>query len=439
MWRRGAGDADRTVLRGSVPTGRGWCSRASTSAPTCRSPRAGRWRCIWCRTGRWPDLAGLTGAERDELAELYPDCWAASTRSTAAPLPTSPPGTRPPWIRRCAESGYLHLQLTSPRRAADKLKYLAGSEAAMGAFINDTLPNRSPRRCARRPGTAVPDGTCADAPIAVAGTATRRPRRHRGSLRLSVRPRARGRVGGTRTGEPDRRAHRLQRRLCAAVCHRPHNHGGARRPRRPHRSACLRVGPGPSPWKSIWTACDRAARPAGRRIRWAWPGRWSRAGMRCPDSTCWWTPTCRSAPGCRPPPRWNAPSRWPWQPSSPERGPGRRAGQADAGRRRTPRRERHRRRPHRHHGPVRVAVWRGRIAPSSWTAATKRSQLVPLGWTAPGWSAWSSTPRFRTPMPPAATPAAAPPATRAAGSWASPPLRDVPPPTAARPRACSTT
>jgi UDPglucose--hexose-1-phosphate uridylyltransferase len=34
----------------------------------------------------------------------------------------------------------LHLQLTSPRRAADKLKYLAGSEAAMGAFINDTTP-----------------------------------------------------------------------------------------------------------------------------------------------------------------------------------------------------------------------------------------------------------------------------------------------------------
>ena len=29
------------------------------------------------------------------------------------------------------------LQLTSPRRAADKLKFLAGSEAAMGAWIGD--------------------------------------------------------------------------------------------------------------------------------------------------------------------------------------------------------------------------------------------------------------------------------------------------------------
>jgi UDPglucose--hexose-1-phosphate uridylyltransferase len=36
----------------------------------------------------------------------------------------------------------LHLELTSPRRAADKLKYLAGSEAAMGAWIGDVVPER---------------------------------------------------------------------------------------------------------------------------------------------------------------------------------------------------------------------------------------------------------------------------------------------------------
>ena len=34
----------------------------------------------------------------------------------------------------------LMLQLTSPRRAADKLKFLAGSEAAMGAWIGDVPP-----------------------------------------------------------------------------------------------------------------------------------------------------------------------------------------------------------------------------------------------------------------------------------------------------------
>ena len=77
------------------------------------------------------------------------------TRRTRVPLPaaaarhrrdlrqppprTSRRGTR----RRCtadATTFRLHLQLTSPRRAADKLKYLAGSEAAMGAWVGDVPP-----------------------------------------------------------------------------------------------------------------------------------------------------------------------------------------------------------------------------------------------------------------------------------------------------------
>jgi UDPglucose--hexose-1-phosphate uridylyltransferase len=32
------------------------------------------------------------------------------------------------------------LQLTSPRRAENRLKYLAGSESAMGAWIGDVVP-----------------------------------------------------------------------------------------------------------------------------------------------------------------------------------------------------------------------------------------------------------------------------------------------------------
>jgi UDPglucose--hexose-1-phosphate uridylyltransferase len=38
------------------------------------------------------------------------------------------------------------LQLTSPRREEDKLKYLAGSEAAMGAFIADIPPETAAAR-----------------------------------------------------------------------------------------------------------------------------------------------------------------------------------------------------------------------------------------------------------------------------------------------------
>jgi UDPglucose--hexose-1-phosphate uridylyltransferase len=37
----------------------------------------------------------------------------------------------------------LMLQITSPRRAADKLKFLAGSEAAMGAWIGDVPPEKA--------------------------------------------------------------------------------------------------------------------------------------------------------------------------------------------------------------------------------------------------------------------------------------------------------
>ncbi|MCU1558239.1 MAG: galactose-phosphate uridylyltransferase, partial [Microbacteriaceae bacterium] len=37
----------------------------------------------------------------------------------------------------------LMLQVTSPRRAASKLKFLAGSEAAMGAWIGDVTPEQS--------------------------------------------------------------------------------------------------------------------------------------------------------------------------------------------------------------------------------------------------------------------------------------------------------
>lgn len=48
---------------------------------------------------------------------------------------------------------YLHLQLFSIRRAPEKLKYLAGSESAMGAFVNDIAPEWAARMLREaRPG-----------------------------------------------------------------------------------------------------------------------------------------------------------------------------------------------------------------------------------------------------------------------------------------------
>ncbi|MFK0003263.1 galactose-1-phosphate uridylyltransferase [Paenarthrobacter sp. NPDC090522] len=87
-----------------------------------------------------PDLAALTGEERDELAHVYLDLLKRLDALYPTPMPYISAWHQAPLDSSLRPAGQLHLQLTSPRRAADKLKYLAGSEAAMGAFINDTTP-----------------------------------------------------------------------------------------------------------------------------------------------------------------------------------------------------------------------------------------------------------------------------------------------------------
>jgi UDPglucose--hexose-1-phosphate uridylyltransferase len=87
-----------------------------------------------------PDLAALDGEEKDELAEVYLNLLKRVDALYPTPTPYISAWHQAPLDDVLRPAGYLHLQLTSPRRAADKLKYLAGSEAAMGAFINDTTP-----------------------------------------------------------------------------------------------------------------------------------------------------------------------------------------------------------------------------------------------------------------------------------------------------------
>ncbi|MDM7991558.1 galactose-1-phosphate uridylyltransferase [Arthrobacter sp. zg-Y877] len=86
------------------------------------------------------DLAALTGEERDELTTVYLDLLGRIDALYPTPTPYIAAWQQAPVDPVLRPAGYLHLQLTSPRRAADKLKFLAGSEAAMGAFINDTTP-----------------------------------------------------------------------------------------------------------------------------------------------------------------------------------------------------------------------------------------------------------------------------------------------------------
>lgn len=93
-----------------------------------------------------PDLAALTAAEEDELVEVYPDLLRRldrfhSTDGNPVPLPYIA-AWHPAPVGAGRELVRLQLQMTSVLRAPGLLKYLAGSESAMGAFINDTTPER---------------------------------------------------------------------------------------------------------------------------------------------------------------------------------------------------------------------------------------------------------------------------------------------------------
>lgn len=85
-----------------------------------------------------PDLAHTTLAERDELAHLHPRLLRALDALYDSPTPYISAWHQAPLNQ--GDGIRLMLQVTSPRRGADKMKYLAGSEAAMGAWVGDLVP-----------------------------------------------------------------------------------------------------------------------------------------------------------------------------------------------------------------------------------------------------------------------------------------------------------
>ena len=86
-----------------------------------------------------PDLPALTDAERDDLAGAYRSLLRTLDGLYDAPLPYIAAWHQAP-ARVDRELAHLHLELFSVKRAAHKLKYLAGSESGMGAWINDVTP-----------------------------------------------------------------------------------------------------------------------------------------------------------------------------------------------------------------------------------------------------------------------------------------------------------
>jgi UDPglucose--hexose-1-phosphate uridylyltransferase len=116
------------------------------------------WTAFVPEAARWPfevhlfphrkalTLDALTAGEREAFGTLYVDVLRRLDRLFGVPMPYVSAWHQAPVSSPDRELAYLHLQLFSTRRAAGKLKYLAGSEAAMGAFVNDIYPEDAARR-----------------------------------------------------------------------------------------------------------------------------------------------------------------------------------------------------------------------------------------------------------------------------------------------------
>ncbi len=94
-----------------------------------------------------PDLAALHDEERDELAVRYLDLLrrVEGYFGEDVPVPYIAAWQQAP-VGDGRELVRLHLQLFSLRRAPGKLKHLAGSESAAGAWLNDAVPEQIAQR-----------------------------------------------------------------------------------------------------------------------------------------------------------------------------------------------------------------------------------------------------------------------------------------------------
>lgn len=86
-----------------------------------------------------PDLPALTDAEKDALPELHLDILHRMQDLFDDTLPAITGWHQAP-VHQGRDDHWLHLQIFTIRRAVRKLKYLAGSESAMGAWVSDATP-----------------------------------------------------------------------------------------------------------------------------------------------------------------------------------------------------------------------------------------------------------------------------------------------------------
>ena len=88
------------------------------------------------------DLPALDDGARDDFPGVYLQLLQALDNLYGTPMPYISAWHQAP-VRTDRDLASLHLELFSIKRAANKLKYLAGSESGMGAFINDIAPERA--------------------------------------------------------------------------------------------------------------------------------------------------------------------------------------------------------------------------------------------------------------------------------------------------------
>jgi UDPglucose--hexose-1-phosphate uridylyltransferase len=109
------------------------------------------WTALVPFAARWPyeariianrhvsDLPSLTGDERDDLARIYLDVLERFDGLFDTPAPYIAGWHQAP-VRDLQESWHLGAEIFTTRRAAGKLKHLAGSESGAAVWINDVAP-----------------------------------------------------------------------------------------------------------------------------------------------------------------------------------------------------------------------------------------------------------------------------------------------------------
>jgi UDPglucose--hexose-1-phosphate uridylyltransferase len=112
------------------------------------------WTAFVPHAARWPyeihlvphrrvaDFTELSDEEKDACAPLWLELTRRLDGLFGVAMPYVAAWHQAP-VRVDRHLARLHLRLYSPRRAPGKLKYMAGSESAMGAWVNDVAPEQA--------------------------------------------------------------------------------------------------------------------------------------------------------------------------------------------------------------------------------------------------------------------------------------------------------